>query len=88
MEEIKQFYRDLYSEMKTILKPYGFRKKKDRFRTAPSSVRIFPFFDFVCSRTTRIKPNSQNAAGPPAAFLISTQRKTGQPMVDRFGGMG
>ena len=55
---------------------------------AQSSVRIFPFFDFVCSRTTRIKPNSQNAAGPPAAFLISTQRKTGQPMVDRFGGCG
>lgn len=54
---------------------------------AQSSVRIFPFFDFVCSRTTRIKPNSQNAAGPPAAFLISTQRKTGQPMVDRFGGV-
>lgn len=32
MEEIRQFYRDLYSEMKAILKPHGFRKKKDRFR--------------------------------------------------------
>lgn len=32
VEAIQQFYRDLYSEMKTILKPYGFCKKKDRFR--------------------------------------------------------
>lgn len=30
--EIKEFYKELYSKLKEILKPYGFRKKGDRFR--------------------------------------------------------
>lgn len=31
--EIKGFYKELYSKLKEILKPYGFRKKGDRFRS-------------------------------------------------------
>ena len=30
--EIKEFYKELYSKLKDILKPYEFRKKGDRFR--------------------------------------------------------
>ena len=30
--DIKEFYKELYSKLKEILKPYGFRKKGDRFR--------------------------------------------------------
>ena len=30
--EIKEFYKELYSKLKEILKPYHFRKKGDRFR--------------------------------------------------------
>ena len=30
--EIEEFYKELYSKLKEILKPYGFRKKGDCFR--------------------------------------------------------